>query len=431
MTSSPAPARRLVTPRLALRRLDAGDIDFVLALVNDPAWIANIGDRGIRDRQAALAWIADGPDAMFCTHGFGLMACEVRERGPTIGICGLIRRPGLDDVDLGYALLPVFRGTGYATEAALATLAGRAKSHGLGRVVAIVSPAQRGVAACPAALRLRLRARGALPGDDRPCSCTCAVARSQRAWERGGAVPCARTLGGARVATDRAQLRVRRAPHQRVASCGEVPPASTASPTNGLLARSSPKVDIGPCPGTKRTSSPSGHSRSTIERMQRRVVAAREVGAADRASEQHVADERDAARAALREHDVAGRVAGAVVHVERELADADRVALLEPAVRREGTRAGHPEHRRLARELLDPERVLALRSFDRHAGALRQLRHAAAVVDVAVRDEDLLERRRRCVRARRAADRPRRPDPRRRPGSWRGRRPASSSAGTA
>ena len=37
-------------------------------------------------------------------------------------------------------------------------------------------------------------------------------------------------------------------------------PRMAASETKGLLRRSAPKVEVGPCPGTKVTSSPSGHS---------------------------------------------------------------------------------------------------------------------------------------------------------------------------
>jgi len=40
---------------------------------------------------------------------------------------------------------------------------------------------------------------------------------------------------------------------------------TAASPTNGFARRSSPNVDIGPCPGTNFTSSPSGNSLSRIE----------------------------------------------------------------------------------------------------------------------------------------------------------------------
>lgn len=159
------PQRLPATDRLVLRRLGEADLAFVVALLNDPAWIAHIGDRGVRDRAAARGWIAGGPDAGFRAHGFGLMALDLRGGGPTIGICGLIRRPGLDDADLGYALLPGYRGHGYATEAARAVLAWARDAHGLRRVVAIVAPANVAsahvLARCGFAFERALR----MPGD--------------------------------------------------------------------------------------------------------------------------------------------------------------------------------------------------------------------------------------------------------------------------
>ncbi len=60
----------------------------------------------------------------------------------------------------------------------------------------------------------------------------------------------------------RAQVRLTRGARR----AGFAQRRSAASPTNGLLRRSSPNVEVGPWPGTNRTSSPSGHSCSVIER---------------------------------------------------------------------------------------------------------------------------------------------------------------------
>lgn len=38
----------LETARLVLRRLDTEDASFMFRLLNDPSWIQNIGDKGIR-----------------------------------------------------------------------------------------------------------------------------------------------------------------------------------------------------------------------------------------------------------------------------------------------------------------------------------------------------------------------------------------------
>ena len=64
------------------------------------------------------------------------------------------------------------------------------------------------------------------------------------------------------------------------------------------------------------------------------MVAAGEIGAADRTLEQHVAHQRQL-RLGMVEHHMARRVAGAVEHIEPQLAHAPRIAVGQPAVRLE------------------------------------------------------------------------------------------------
>lgn len=128
------------TARLRLREFCLEDAAFVLRLLNDPEFIAGIADRGVRDLAAAERYLAQGPMRSYAVHGFGLWLIEQRPGGEAAGMCGLIRRAGLEDVDLGYALLPAFRGRGLAREAAAAVLSLARERFGLQRVVAIVSP---------------------------------------------------------------------------------------------------------------------------------------------------------------------------------------------------------------------------------------------------------------------------------------------------
>jgi RimJ/RimL family protein N-acetyltransferase len=138
-TSSRDPV--LATERLVLRRLDLDDAPFIFELVNDPDWLRHIGDKNVRSLDDARAYLVNGPIAMYAKHGFGLYAVERREDGALIGMCGLIKRDTLDDVDIGFAYLPAYRAQGYAREAAAATLAHARDALGMKRVVAIVSPA--------------------------------------------------------------------------------------------------------------------------------------------------------------------------------------------------------------------------------------------------------------------------------------------------
>lgn len=134
-------ARRVLdTPRLALREMVAADAPFILELLTDPAFLECIGDRGVRTLEDAGRYIETGPRASYARLGFGLWVVTARVDGAPVGICGLLKRDTLPDVDVGYAFLPAYRGLGYAAEAARACCEYAFAQRGLPRVLAIVSP---------------------------------------------------------------------------------------------------------------------------------------------------------------------------------------------------------------------------------------------------------------------------------------------------
>jgi len=130
----------LETDRLQLRRLSADDAEFILRLLNEPSFIQNIGDRGVRTIEEARAYILKGPIASYEKFGFGLMAVEEKETGAPVGICGLLKRDMFEDVDIGYALLPEFWSRGYAFESASAVMSYARETLGSKRVLAVVNP---------------------------------------------------------------------------------------------------------------------------------------------------------------------------------------------------------------------------------------------------------------------------------------------------
>lgn len=140
MTTAAATPTVCETPRLRLRHVTEEDAPFILALLNDPGWLRYIGDRGVRTLEDARRYIEQGPRRMYADHGFGLFLVERRDDGAPLGLCGLIRRDTLPDVDIGFALAERFRGQGYAYEAAAATLRHARDVLGLERVVAIALP---------------------------------------------------------------------------------------------------------------------------------------------------------------------------------------------------------------------------------------------------------------------------------------------------
>jgi RimJ/RimL family protein N-acetyltransferase len=131
----------LETERLFLRHFAANDAPFILELVNDPSFIQNIGDRGVRTLADAEAYILNGPVASYAKNGFGLYSVILKETSQSIGMCGLIKRNGLEDVDIGYAFLPKFWSKGYAVEAASAVKGYAKDALGLKHLLAITDPA--------------------------------------------------------------------------------------------------------------------------------------------------------------------------------------------------------------------------------------------------------------------------------------------------
>jgi len=130
----------LETERLILRWLTDADAEFILDLLNQPSWLEFIGDRGVHNREDALGYIHGGPLAMIEKYGFGLYLVEIKSSRQAIGLCGLLKRENLEDVDIGFAFHPDFWGQGYAREAASACVQHARDKFGLDRLVAITMP---------------------------------------------------------------------------------------------------------------------------------------------------------------------------------------------------------------------------------------------------------------------------------------------------
>ena len=156
----------LETDRLVLRRIAEDDAPFILELVNEPSWLRFIGDKDVKTLEAARGYIRRGPMAMYERLGFGLWVVEIKASGEAAGICGLIKRDTLPDVDIGYAFLPRHWSRGYALEAAAATLDYGRRVLGLGRIVAITSPGNDRSSRLLEKLGLRLEESLLLPGSD-------------------------------------------------------------------------------------------------------------------------------------------------------------------------------------------------------------------------------------------------------------------------
>ncbi len=160
----------LETERLRLRPVTMDDAGLMLAVWNDPAFIQNVADRGIRTAEQARDAIAAGAAKLFADYGYGPYCLSLKSNGKLIGICGLFRRDHLDDPDIGFSLLPDYRSQGYAGEAAIEVVRYARDNLGIGRLTAIVSPNNAPSIGLIEKLGLRFERAVTMPGDDEEIS---------------------------------------------------------------------------------------------------------------------------------------------------------------------------------------------------------------------------------------------------------------------
>ena len=130
----------ITTDRLLINRITIDDAGFILELMNDKDWIKNIGDTGVRTIEDAQAYIQNRFLKTYIESNYGFYTMNLKNTLQIIGIVGLVDRKGIDHIDIGYGILPEFRGKGYAFEAAKAIYDYGYQELNLEKIVAIVNP---------------------------------------------------------------------------------------------------------------------------------------------------------------------------------------------------------------------------------------------------------------------------------------------------
>jgi RimJ/RimL family protein N-acetyltransferase len=151
------------TERLSIGRIAEEDAGFVLAMLNDPGFLANIGDRGVRTIEDARAYIAARIHASYAAHGYGMFRVSMRGSGKAVGMIGLVRRDGLDGPDLGFSFLQAHVRRGYGLEAARAMLDA---TRAIRPLLAVTAPHNIASATLLGRLGFVERGRVALPGHE-------------------------------------------------------------------------------------------------------------------------------------------------------------------------------------------------------------------------------------------------------------------------
>jgi len=104
------------TERLILKPTTKEDATFILNLFNTPKWIEFIGDRKINNLNDAEEYIEAKIIPQIEKLGYGNYTIIRKSDDEKIGSCGLYDRDGVEGIDIGFALLPIFEKKGYAFE---------------------------------------------------------------------------------------------------------------------------------------------------------------------------------------------------------------------------------------------------------------------------------------------------------------------------
>jgi RimJ/RimL family protein N-acetyltransferase len=129
----------LETPRLVLREMWLGDLDFIAALLADPE-VMRFYPR-CYSREEAAAWVRR-QIVRYEEHGHGFWLVAEKESGEPVGQVGLILQQveEVAEPEIGYLIHRPFWRRGFASEAAAATRDYAFGPLGKSRVISLIRP---------------------------------------------------------------------------------------------------------------------------------------------------------------------------------------------------------------------------------------------------------------------------------------------------
>jgi RimJ/RimL family protein N-acetyltransferase len=129
----------VTTERLLIRELEVDDVDSLFEVLGDP--VAMRYYPAPFDRDQVADWI-ERARRSYRETGFGLWGVVRRSDGRFLGDCGPMLQPVDGELipEVGYHIIPPEQGRGYATEAALASVAWVFANTRFDVVCSLVSP---------------------------------------------------------------------------------------------------------------------------------------------------------------------------------------------------------------------------------------------------------------------------------------------------
>ena len=153
------------TERLRLREFDSTDGELIFELLNSQGWLKYIGSRSIATIEDAVNYIETKLQKGYRESGFGFYLVELKATGVKTGMCGRVKREGLDDVDIGFALLPQYENKGYAYESSMAVIQYAKNKLKINKLAAITMPSNLTSVKLLEKLGMKFDKKISLPGD--------------------------------------------------------------------------------------------------------------------------------------------------------------------------------------------------------------------------------------------------------------------------
>lgn len=153
------------TERLRLREFNSTDGELIFELLNSPGWLKYIGSRSIATIDDAIKYIETKLQNGYRESGFGFYLVELRATGEKTGMCGLVKREGLDNIDIGFALLPRYENKGYAFESSLAVIQYAKNILNIDKLAAITQPTNLSSIKLLGKLGMKFEKKINIPGD--------------------------------------------------------------------------------------------------------------------------------------------------------------------------------------------------------------------------------------------------------------------------
>ena len=123
---------------------------------------------------------------------------------------------------------------------------------------------------------------------------------------------------------------------------------------------------------------------------QRRIVTARQVRAPDRTLKQDIADDSQTALG-MEENHMTGGVTGAMSNLKLNIAESDRIALLQPAVGHERPGFRKTDLLGAGSQQIEPKPVFLMWTFNRYLQPVRKFPDTTDMINVAMSDQNFFD----------------------------------------